>query len=79
MTSDLIAPDFQSQIMKVGSRDIAGNCHQMMFVFQIVDIINENEAHFLSSLQQGSRLIERTLSRKDYKHGVFPGQSRSRL
>lgn len=39
-----------------------------------MDVINENEAHFLSSLQQGSRLIQRTLSRKDYKHGVFPGQ-----
>ncbi|KAL3995717.1 nicolin-1 [Sarotherodon galilaeus] len=38
----------------------------------IVDIINENEAHFLSSLRQGSRLIERTLSRKDYKRGAFP-------
>ncbi|XP_054459989.1 alanine--tRNA ligase, mitochondrial isoform X1 [Anoplopoma fimbria] len=39
---------------------------------RIMDIINENEAHFLSSLQQGSRLIHRTLQRKDYKHGVFP-------
>ncbi|XP_008299857.1 alanine--tRNA ligase, mitochondrial [Stegastes partitus] len=39
---------------------------------RIVDVINENEAQFLSSLQQGSRLIQRTLSRKDYKHGVFP-------
>ncbi|XP_054459990.1 alanine--tRNA ligase, mitochondrial isoform X2 [Anoplopoma fimbria] len=41
-------------------------------IHQIMDIINENEAHFLSSLQQGSRLIHRTLQRKDYKHGVFP-------
>ncbi|KAM9362720.1 alanine--tRNA ligase, mitochondrial [Symphorus nematophorus] len=39
---------------------------------RIMDVINENEAHFLSSLQQGSRLILRTLNRKDYKHGVFP-------
>ncbi|XP_070847289.1 alanine--tRNA ligase, mitochondrial isoform X1 [Chaetodon trifascialis] len=39
---------------------------------RIMDVINENEAHFLSSLQQGSRLIHRTLSRKEYKHGVFP-------
>ncbi|XP_069578112.1 alanine--tRNA ligase, mitochondrial [Brachyistius frenatus] len=39
---------------------------------RIVDVINENEDHFLSSLQRGSRLIQRTLSRKDYKHGVFP-------
>ncbi|XP_071328304.1 alanine--tRNA ligase, mitochondrial isoform X2 [Trachinotus anak] len=39
---------------------------------RIIDVINENEAHFLSSLQQGSRLIHRTLNRMDYKHGVFP-------
>ncbi|XP_040002495.1 alanine--tRNA ligase, mitochondrial isoform X1 [Xiphias gladius] len=39
---------------------------------RIMDIINENEAQFLSSLQQGSRLIHRTLNRMDYKHGVFP-------
>ncbi|KAF1394456.1 hypothetical protein PFLUV_G00000490 [Perca fluviatilis] len=39
---------------------------------RIMDVINENEAHFLSSLQQGSRLILRTLNRKDYKHGDFP-------
>ncbi|XP_037327263.2 alanine--tRNA ligase, mitochondrial isoform X2 [Pungitius pungitius] len=39
---------------------------------RIMDVINENEAHFLSSLQHGSRLIQRTLNRKDYKHGVFP-------
>ncbi|XP_056891826.1 alanine--tRNA ligase, mitochondrial isoform X1 [Takifugu flavidus] len=38
----------------------------------IINIINENELHFLSSLQQGSRVIHRTLSKKDYKHGVFP-------
>lgn len=39
---------------------------------RIMDVINENEAHFLSSLQQGSRLILRTLNRMDYKDGVFP-------
>ncbi|XP_060919568.1 alanine--tRNA ligase, mitochondrial isoform X2 [Labrus mixtus] len=39
---------------------------------RIMDVINENEAQFLSSLQQGSRLILRTLNRMDYKHGVFP-------
>ncbi|XP_074541160.1 alanine--tRNA ligase, mitochondrial [Halichoeres trimaculatus] len=39
---------------------------------RIMDIINENEAQFLSSLQQGSRLILRTINRMDYKHGVFP-------
>ncbi|XP_034444768.1 alanine--tRNA ligase, mitochondrial [Hippoglossus hippoglossus] len=41
-------------------------------VDRIMDIINENEAHFLSSLQQGSRLIHRTLNKMDHKHGVFP-------
>uniref|UniRef100_A0A3B4Z341 alanine--tRNA ligase n=1 Tax=Seriola lalandi dorsalis TaxID=1841481 RepID=A0A3B4Z341_SERLL len=39
---------------------------------RIMDVINENEDHFLSSLQQGSRLIHRTLNKMDYKHGVFP-------
>uniref|UniRef100_A0AAX7UZK9 Alanine--tRNA ligase n=1 Tax=Astatotilapia calliptera TaxID=8154 RepID=A0AAX7UZK9_ASTCA len=54
--------------------DLLGNIYPELHqeTDRIVDIINENEAHFLSSLQQGSRLIERTLSRKDYKHGVFP-------
>uniref|UniRef100_A0A672ZZR1 alanine--tRNA ligase n=1 Tax=Sphaeramia orbicularis TaxID=375764 RepID=A0A672ZZR1_9TELE len=31
-----------------------------------------NEAQFLSSLQQGSRLIHRTLNRMENKHGLFP-------
>lgn len=39
---------------------------------RIMDVINENEAHFLSSLQQGNRLIHRTLKAMDYKHGLFP-------
>ncbi|XP_023809289.1 alanine--tRNA ligase, mitochondrial isoform X1 [Oryzias latipes] len=39
---------------------------------RIVDIINENEAQFLASLQQGSRIIQRTLSKKDCKHSGFP-------
>lgn len=51
----------------------AGDRTRLLF-FQIMDVINENEDHFLKSLEQGSRLIHRTLSRKDYKHGVFPGQ-----
>ncbi|XP_026215082.1 alanine--tRNA ligase, mitochondrial isoform X2 [Anabas testudineus] len=40
---------------------------------RIMDVINENEAQFLSSLQQGTRLIHRTLNRMDNKHEVFPG------
>uniref|UniRef100_I3JK61 Alanine--tRNA ligase n=1 Tax=Oreochromis niloticus TaxID=8128 RepID=I3JK61_ORENI len=54
--------------------DLLGNIYPELHqeTDRIVDIINENEAHFLSSLRQGSRLIERTLSRKDYKRGVFP-------
>ncbi|XP_058496223.1 alanine--tRNA ligase, mitochondrial [Solea solea] len=39
---------------------------------RIMDIINDNEAHFLSSLQQGSRLIQRTLQRTEDSRGVFP-------
>ncbi|KAM4749821.1 alanine--tRNA ligase, mitochondrial [Anableps anableps] len=39
---------------------------------RIVDVINENEAHFLSSLQQGSRLIQRTLSRMAVPGSPFP-------
>ncbi|KAK2817649.1 hypothetical protein Q5P01_025840 [Channa striata] len=38
----------------------------------IVDIINENEAQFLSSLQQGTRLIQRALNKMECKHEVFP-------
>ncbi|XP_029009476.1 alanine--tRNA ligase, mitochondrial isoform X2 [Betta splendens] len=39
---------------------------------RIIDIINENEAQFLSSLQQGTRLIQRTLSRMDHRQEAFP-------
>ncbi|XP_061579141.1 alanine--tRNA ligase, mitochondrial [Cololabis saira] len=39
---------------------------------RIMAVIEENEAQFLSSLQQGGRLIRRTLSKKDHKDGVFP-------
>ncbi|KAM6940032.1 alanine--tRNA ligase, mitochondrial [Xenentodon cancila] len=41
-------------------------------VDRIMEVIEENEAHFLSSLQQGGRLIQRTLSKKDHEDGVFP-------
>ncbi|KAK5898602.1 hypothetical protein CesoFtcFv8_008163 [Champsocephalus esox] len=39
---------------------------------RIADVINDGEAHFLSSLQRGSRLILRTLNTKNYKDGFFP-------
>ncbi|CAJ1052754.1 alanine--tRNA ligase%2C mitochondrial isoform X1 [Xyrichtys novacula] len=39
---------------------------------RIMDVINENEAQFLSSLRQGSRLIHRTIKRMDCKNGLFP-------
>uniref|UniRef100_A0A3Q2CK00 Alanine--tRNA ligase n=2 Tax=Cyprinodon variegatus TaxID=28743 RepID=A0A3Q2CK00_CYPVA len=39
---------------------------------RIVDVINENEAHFLSSLQHGSRLIQRTVSRMGAAGSPFP-------
>uniref|UniRef100_A0A7N5ZV30 Alanine--tRNA ligase n=1 Tax=Anabas testudineus TaxID=64144 RepID=A0A7N5ZV30_ANATE len=49
------------------------SANQLCFLLQIMDVINENEAQFLSSLQQGTRLIHRTLNRMDNKHEVFPG------
>ncbi|XP_029950412.1 alanine--tRNA ligase, mitochondrial [Salarias fasciatus] len=39
---------------------------------RVIDVINENEDQFLSSLQQGSRLIRRTLGRMKSKQEVFP-------
>ncbi|MBN3309203.1 SYAM protein, partial [Amia calva] len=39
---------------------------------RIMDIINDNEAQFLSSLQQGRRVIDRTLLKMD-DGKVFPG------
>ncbi|XP_046907071.1 alanine--tRNA ligase, mitochondrial [Hypomesus transpacificus] len=39
---------------------------------RIMDIINENEAQFLSSLQRGRRMIERTLQRKETSDNLFP-------
>uniref|UniRef100_A0A3Q3AUC9 alanine--tRNA ligase n=1 Tax=Kryptolebias marmoratus TaxID=37003 RepID=A0A3Q3AUC9_KRYMA len=48
------------------------SCLHVVPALQIMDIINENEAHFLSSLRQGSRLLQRTLSRRDYRDRLFP-------
>ncbi|KAF3688223.1 Alanine--tRNA ligase, mitochondrial [Channa argus] len=54
--------------------DILGDVYPELYreADRIVDIINENEAQFLSSLQQGTRLIHRTLNKMEDKHGVFP-------
>uniref|UniRef100_A0A8C2HY08 Alanine--tRNA ligase n=1 Tax=Cyprinus carpio TaxID=7962 RepID=A0A8C2HY08_CYPCA len=38
----------------------------------IMDLINQNEAQFLSSLKQGRRVIDRTLSNMDKDLAVFP-------
>uniref|UniRef100_A0A6Q2WWI2 Alanine--tRNA ligase n=1 Tax=Esox lucius TaxID=8010 RepID=A0A6Q2WWI2_ESOLU len=38
----------------------------------IMDVINENEAQFLSSLKQGRRVIDRTLQRLEGSNSVFP-------
>uniref|UniRef100_A0A8C8MJB4 Alanine--tRNA ligase n=1 Tax=Oncorhynchus tshawytscha TaxID=74940 RepID=A0A8C8MJB4_ONCTS len=38
----------------------------------IMDIINENEAQFLSSLKQGRRVIDRTLQRLENNDTLFP-------
>uniref|UniRef100_UPI003AAD214F alanine--tRNA ligase, mitochondrial isoform X3 n=1 Tax=Centroberyx gerrardi TaxID=166262 RepID=UPI003AAD214F len=39
---------------------------------RIMEIIDENEAQFLSSLQQGRRLMDRTLQRAGREDAVFP-------
>ncbi|XP_028978160.2 alanine--tRNA ligase, mitochondrial isoform X1 [Esox lucius] len=39
---------------------------------RIMDVINENEAQFLSSLKQGRRVIDRTLQRLEGSNSVFP-------
>uniref|UniRef100_A0A8C7M4U5 Alanine--tRNA ligase n=1 Tax=Oncorhynchus kisutch TaxID=8019 RepID=A0A8C7M4U5_ONCKI len=39
---------------------------------RIMDIINENEAQFLSSLKQGRRVIDRTLQRLESNDTLFP-------
>uniref|UniRef100_A0A8C7UUH8 Alanine--tRNA ligase n=1 Tax=Oncorhynchus mykiss TaxID=8022 RepID=A0A8C7UUH8_ONCMY len=39
---------------------------------RIMDIINENEAQFLSSLKQGRRVIDRTLQRLENNATLFP-------
>ncbi|KAM8842258.1 alanine--tRNA ligase, mitochondrial isoform 1-T1 [Synchiropus picturatus] len=41
---------------------------------RIRDIINENEDHFLSSLDRGTRLIMRTLSKMDSSQTHFPAE-----
>ncbi|PWA21977.1 hypothetical protein CCH79_00020879, partial [Gambusia affinis] len=50
--------------------DVTGSGHQRRGLFQIADIIDENEGHFLSSLRRGSRLIQRTCLQTDGGH--FP-------
>ncbi|XP_050951563.1 alanine--tRNA ligase, mitochondrial [Labeo rohita] len=39
---------------------------------RIMDLINQNEVQFLSSLKQGRRVIDRTLSNMDKDSAVFP-------
>ncbi|XP_030627949.1 alanine--tRNA ligase, mitochondrial [Chanos chanos] len=39
---------------------------------RIMDIINENEAQFLSSLKQGQRVIDRTVNKMGSNTSVFP-------
>lgn len=41
-----------------------------------MDIINENEAAFLSSLERGRRIIERTVQQMEPSTN-FPGESHS--
>ncbi|KAL1006215.1 hypothetical protein UPYG_G00069350 [Umbra pygmaea] len=39
---------------------------------RIMDIINENEAQFLSSLKQGRRVIDRTIQKLEKSDSIFP-------
>lgn len=48
----------------------------LLILEQIMDIINENEAAFLSSLERGRRIIERTVQQMEPSTN-FPGESLS--
>ena len=48
----------------------------LLILGQIMDIINENEAAFLSSLERGRRIIERTVQQMEPSTN-FPGDSPS--
>lgn len=48
----------------------------LLILGQIMDIINENEAAFLSSLGRGRRIIERTVQQMEPSTN-FPGESPS--
>ncbi|MEQ2207697.1 hypothetical protein XENOCAPTIV_017054, partial [Xenoophorus captivus] len=52
--------------------DVTASSYGLSRFFQIIDVINENEAHFLSSLQHGSRLIQRTFRRMEITGSPFP-------
>lgn len=41
-----------------------------------MEIVNVNEAQFLSSLKQGRRVIDRTLNKMDGSAVEFPGLTR---
>lgn len=40
-----------------------------------MEIVNVNEAQFLSSLKQGRRVIDRTLNKMDRNTVEFPGKT----
>lgn len=48
----------------------------LLILGQIMDLINENEAAFLSSLERGRHIIERTVQQME-PSANFPGESPS--
>ncbi|KAM9314302.1 alanine--tRNA ligase, mitochondrial [Pholidichthys leucotaenia] len=54
--------------------DILGDAYPELQheVDRVMDVINENEDQFLSSLQRGTRIINRTLQKGDHRPGLFP-------
>ena len=42
-------------------------------IFQVIDVINEEEKQFLKTLSRGKRVFERTVERMDPSISVIPG------
>uniref|UniRef100_A0A3P8Z6N4 alanine--tRNA ligase n=1 Tax=Esox lucius TaxID=8010 RepID=A0A3P8Z6N4_ESOLU len=62
---------FSSEVLQAPEGSLAGLVPTVAHIL-IMDVINENEAQFLSSLKQGRRVIDRTLQRLEGSNSVFP-------
>uniref|UniRef100_A0A4W5P8Z6 Alanine--tRNA ligase n=1 Tax=Hucho hucho TaxID=62062 RepID=A0A4W5P8Z6_9TELE len=65
---------FSTEVLQAPEGALASLVPTVIYLiyFQIMDIINENEAQFLSSLKQGRRVIDRTLQRLEKNDTLFP-------